>query len=338
MMSPLPHPLTRVALVLVVAACSGGDAGSGRNPEPSAPGAEPARGPYGLSSKQAARPILIVGDQTISLASFAERIGRPPLRRGRPPEHERRMGALDEMLQLELFAHEARRRGYTTGAQSATRRKRAMVDAFVDALVGAQGSEVEPVTDRDVEAFFEENRDRFDRPETARAFHILLPSRKAASKLLSRLLQSPEDHALFTSLARAHSEDELTRDRGGDLSFFTRKQPSNAPEAPADATTRASLRPPQVPQAVRDVAFSLSRPGAIHTEPVQSELGFHLVKLTGRRKAAKAELPPRMKVIREALQKEQRDMALDRFLSGAGRARRLATFPSKLALIRLPPP
>jgi parvulin-like peptidyl-prolyl isomerase len=77
-------------------------------------------------------------------------------------------------------------------------------------------------------------------------------SEAVANDILARL-QAGED---FVALAKQFSEDEMTRDNGGDLDWFTQDE----------------LLVPEVAQ----VAFSL-QPGAIGG-PVTTELGYHIVQ------------------------------------------------------------
>lgn len=92
----------------------------------------------------------------------------------------------------------------------------------------------------------------FSRVQQVRARHILVPTDQAARDVLTRL-QNGED---FATVAQQLSQDVTTRDRGGDLGFFSRD----------DLTT------PEL----ADVAFGLN-PGEI-AGPVRTALGFHVVQ------------------------------------------------------------
>lgn len=84
------------------------------------------------------------------------------------------------------------------------------------------------------------------------ARHILVSSEAAADDILTRL-KNGED---FAALAKSLSEDETTRDNGGDLGWFTQEE----------------LLVPELSQ----VAFAL-KPGEIGG-PVKTELGYHIVQ------------------------------------------------------------
>jgi peptidyl-prolyl cis-trans isomerase D len=91
--------------------------------------------------------------------------------------------------------------------------------------------------------------------EQRRASHILVKSREEADKLLAEAKRAPQR---FADLARKHSQDTGSAERGGDLGFF----------AAGDM-----VKP------FAEAVFSM-KPDEI-AGPVQSEFGFHVVRLTG---------------------------------------------------------
>ena len=90
---------------------------------------------------------------------------------------------------------------------------------LAEAVQRSVAGEVE-VTDEAVAAYFEENRDEYNREERARASHILVETRQEAEDLLDQLASGAD----FAALAIEHSTDTGSGPRGGDLSWFGRGQ------------------------------------------------------------------------------------------------------------------
>ena len=120
------------------------------------------------------------------------------------------------------------------------------------------------VSDSDLEAYYRENRDRFQVPETVTASHILIRAspdatagmRTEARRRAAGLLDDIRGGADFAKLAQAHSEDTGTAASGGLLGAFPRGRMDPAFEA---------------------VAFS-TKPGEI-SDLVETSFGFHIIKV-----------------------------------------------------------
>ncbi len=83
------------------------------------------------------------------------------------------------------------------------------------------------VTDDEAQAYYDENPDQFEIPEQVRASHILLlesneRDAEQARALLDRLRGRVEAGEDFAALAREYSDDEATKEAGGDLGYFGR--------------------------------------------------------------------------------------------------------------------
>ncbi len=123
------------------------------------------------------------------------------------------------------------------------------------------------VSDADIKSYYDDNATkRYTEEEQRRASHILIKADKDASaadktaakekaeKLLAQVRKSPSD---FAKLAKAHSQDPGSAERGGDLDFFS----------------KGMMVPP-----FEEAAFKLKQ-GEI-SDVVQSEFGYHIIQLT----------------------------------------------------------
>lgn len=124
----------------------------------------------------------------------------------------------------------------------------------------------EKVSDADAQAYYQNNQDRYRRPERVRARHILVLADRGTDKATDDAARAKIDDAAqqiksgkpFADVARAVSQDGSAQD-GGELGWFGKGQ--MVPEFEA-------------------AAFNLA-PGAL-SEPVRTQFGWHLVQVDER--------------------------------------------------------
>ncbi|NTS77809.1 SurA N-terminal domain-containing protein [Catenovulum sp. SM1970] len=117
------------------------------------------------------------------------------------------------------------------------------------------------VTDAELESDYESNKAAYTSEERRRASHILIDfsSGEDEAKVKAEdLLAQIKAGADFAELAKAHSTDTFSGENGGDLDFFAKGV--MAPE-------------------FEEAAFSLANKGDV-SELVQTDFGFHIIKLT----------------------------------------------------------
>jgi foldase protein PrsA len=128
----------------------------------------------------------------------------------------------------------------------------------IEKIIGADVA----VTDEEIAAYFEENKDSFDQPETVRASHILVETREEAESLLKQL----EAGADFAELAAEHTLDEMTKESGGDIGDFARGE---------------------MEEGFEETAFGLE---IGETAIAETSYGFHVVRVTDKSAAQEATL------------------------------------------------
>jgi len=138
-----------------------------------------------------------------------------------------------------------------------------------DDEVGARAE----VTDEDIEKYYNENKEIYKLRETIAASHILIRPRidsvdakdprklrkaeqKAKKKALA-ILKELKEGADFVELAKSQSQDEASKNRGGNLGIFGRGR--------------------MLPE-FEEVAFAL--PLGELSDPVKTEFGYHIIKVT----------------------------------------------------------
>ena len=112
----------------------------------------------------------------------------------------------------------------------------------------------EPVSEDEIKAAYEARASAYRVEEQRRASHILVKTKEEAEKLLAEVKKNP---ARFAELAKKHSQDPGSAEKGGELDWFTRGM---------------MVKP------FEDAVFKL---GQNEIGLVQSEFGFHVVRLIG---------------------------------------------------------
>ena len=157
------------------------------------------------------------------------------------------------------------------------------------------------VSEEDVKKFYDQNSDKFTRPETVRASHILLgvdpkagaDEKKAAREKAEKLRKELTTGADFAALAKANSTDSSSK-QGGDLGSFAKGQ--------------------MVP-AFEKAAFGL-KPGEI-SDVVETQFGYHIIKLTEKKAAEKVDLKDVKPKIEDYLKNQKIGAAVNDYLAEA---------------------
>ncbi len=191
--------------------------------------------------------------QAVTTADFDRRIEiLPPNLKAVALRRKKEM--VEEMIDERFLEKEAKRRNVESQPEvkellGAARRKiiiAKLIESEVDRKVSLGADEAEK--------YYEANKEQFMTPVLLRASHIQVATEEEA-KAVKKELQAGAD---FEDLARKRSLDN-TRVRGGDIGFFQKGQ--------------------HIPE-IDTAAFSM-RKGEI-SEPVKTQFGFHIIKLTDR--------------------------------------------------------
>ena len=112
----------------------------------------------------------------------------------------------------------------------------------------------QPPSEAEIQAAYEARAAQYGVEEQRRASHILVKTKEEAETLRSEIAKNP---GRFAELAKKHSQDAGSAERGGDLDWFSRDM---------------MVKP------FEDAAFKL---GQGETQVVESEFGFHVLRVTG---------------------------------------------------------
>lgn len=134
------------------------------------------------------------------------------------------------------------------------------------------------ITDEEINAYFEQNKDTFAQQEQVEASHILVKDKATAEEVLKKLKNGGD----FAKLAKEYSTDTGTANKGGSLGYFGRGQ---------------------MVKEFEDVAFKL-KVNEI-SGPVKTEYGYHIIKVTGKKEANAGNLEDNKAAIKETLLTEK---------------------------------
>jgi hypothetical protein len=287
-------------------------------------------GPKPLSPELAKKTLAKVGSRVITLGDYAAALERmDPFERMRYQSPDRRRRLLDEMVEVELLAQEALRRGLDKSAETQERMRQVLRDQLLeDIRKGAPAAN--DIPEAELRAYYDAHKDEFAEPERRRVAAIVLESAAAAKSALARAANA--DPKAWGELV-----DQLSTMRTGRAS----------PSAPAELAGDLGIvgppghprgANPRVPDPVREAAFSIAELNKTHSSVVEANGKFYVIRITSKtpgreRKYEESERAIRTAVVQARIR--EREQALEKDLRGR--------FPVKvdeaaLSKMALPPP
>lgn len=245
----------------------------------------------GLTPKQAEAVLARVGEKTITVGDFAAALERlDDIDRLRFQTPEKRKELLGQMIDLELLANEARRRGLDKDPSVQLGVRQILRDAM---LAKAREGLMSPaeIPAADVAAYYEAHRKEFEEPERRRVAAIVLANAADAETVAERASKL-ESASKWGELYFEKSIDApklrdpaLPLDLAGDLGLVGNGD---------DPRARNERVPPEVQRA----AFELSKVGEVSPKPIKAGSRFYVIRLTGMSKGHVRSLSEAERVIR----------------------------------------
>jgi peptidyl-prolyl cis-trans isomerase C len=226
-----------------------------------------------------------------------------PAARTRVETPEQRREYAEGLARFELFVAEARRRGLENDPQVREAMKRAMVQQLLFKEFDEKAPEI---TQAELTAYYETHKDEFVQPARARYSHLLVlapqgsPERAAKKKQAQALLE------------KARKLQPLDFDAFDALIVEASGNPSAKPtEADTHLVTPEELKA-RLGDAVATAASKLKQPGDL-SPVVESDKGFHLLKLTDVRPEKNQPLDAVSAMLRARIARERRDARVAKF-------------------------
>jgi len=206
---------------------------------------------------------------------------------------DRRQRLLDELIDVELLAREAERRGLAERPETKELVRQILRDEVFAELRDKQPP-LEQIPASEVRAYYEAHRGDFKEPERRRVSHIVLRDKAAAESLLAAARTTTPKQ--WGELVRKNSVDkpapEVPDELVGDIGLVT-------PPAYGKSDN------PRVPEKVRAAAFEIDKVGDVLDHVVEAPGGFHLVRLTGKNDARDRLLEEADRTIRVLIAQER---------------------------------
>jgi peptidyl-prolyl cis-trans isomerase C len=231
------------------------------------PGSSPAKD----AAKKEGPVLAKVGGEIITVDDFESELSSlPEYTQKRMNTMEQKKKHLEKMIDERLLLLEAGKRKLDQDEEIQKKVDRYRNRLITEKLYREIATERSAVGAEEIQAYYQEHKDRFQQKERIRVSQILILSppnasaekqaeaKKKAQEALNRV-RAGED---FATVAKEYSEGPAAS-RGGDLGFFSRGR--------------------MVPE-FEEIAFSLKEVGD-KSDLVRTKFGFHIIELTGRQPA-----------------------------------------------------
>lgn len=195
---------------------------------------------------------------------------------------------LERIAEQKMLAMEAKNMGLEKTEDYKIKLEQAKETALAQIAVKKNIIDGVKATDAEIKAEYEKNKQNYKTEEEVKASHILImvkedmtPAQKqeARAKASDILKQATEGKVEFAELAKQHSASPEGAQNGGDLGWFSRER----------MVTPFS-----------DAAFSAEE-GKIIPNLVETQFGYHIIKVTGKRAAGFKPLDEVRKQLEEQL-------------------------------------
>lgn len=236
-----------------------------------------------LNSAQAADPVAKVNGKDIP-QSRLETMIKGATAQGQPDSPELRNRVRDELITREVLLQEAVKKGIDKNQDVANQiefqRQSTLIQAFLNEHVRSN-----PISEDALRKEYE-NAKSLAGGREYKARHILVKDEAEAKAIVAQLKKSP---ASFEKLAAEKSEDAGSKSRGGDLDWGS---PARYVKPFGDALTKL-------------------KKGQITDQPVQSQFGWHIIRLDDERAT---KIPP-FEEVKNNIQQQMQQQVVQKLIA-----------------------
>ncbi len=249
-----------------------------------------------------------------------------PFARVRVQSLDQRKEYVDGLVRFELLAREALAQGLQNDPDVIEEAKKVMVQKLIRKEFDEKST---PISDEDVAAWYEKQKDDYVKPEMLRLSHIFLaadaanPSRAAKKQQAEELVQQaralqPLDYAGFGKLVQEHSDEPRTKPLRGDMRFLSVQELTQTYGAE-----------------VAEAATKLGTTIGVVSDVVETPTGFHVLKLQGRQAALNLGVDQVKTQIQARLLYERRTEAFNTYVENLKKKAKLQVHDEPLSKIEI---
>jgi len=221
-----------------------------------------------------------LGEEVITIDDFKEEFAMLPSSYRKDVNFQKGQ-FLESLINKRLLLQEAERKKLENSENVKKLFKKIKEEIIIQELIDREVSSKAGVTDSEIENYYQQNQMKYVEPAKIRACHILIDSEPMAKKILDDLKSGCD----FAELAKEYSLDIPTKDKGGDLGYFSKGTFLAEFESACDKLNIGEI-----------------------SEVIKTELGYHIIKVLDK-KAAEP------KKIEEARDDIKNELLLDKEIS-----------------------
>jgi peptidyl-prolyl cis-trans isomerase C len=237
----------------------------------------------GLASCEGKDPVILhLEGESVRRSDFERHLAAVEARAQEPVDPSAREGLLEAFLEERALVIEARRRGLLHAAAPAPEEPLAVARLLAEAV------RVPEATEDEIAAYYNAHLADLAEPETVTLRQVLVGTLNEARDVKRRLWRDPK---AFDAIARSQSKG-IESAAGGYMGRFERGQ---------------------LPPELEAAAFAQPEGGA--SEPVETALGYHVLRVESRQQAREPSLEEARERIRDRLARVKREKAERAFVA-----------------------
>lgn len=232
-------------------------------------------------ASRAAEPVAIVNGEPISQKTYENYLKFRSQQQNGQGGQVSRQALINELVNRELLLQEAKKKGVEKDPEVAFQLEQLHNDFLIQAVISKEVKD-HPISDKELKKTYDENIAKANVKEY-KASHILLKTEDEAKAVIKEL----DNGAVFADVAKAKSTGPTAKN-GGDLGWFNPSQ----------------MVPP-FSKAVQNM-----KKGTYTKTPVQTQFGWHVIKLEDERKIT----PPKFEDVKERLRQVKSSQQVQEFV------------------------